>query len=301
MGGDLQQCVGNNILTSLSCLLSDYEWEPRCTDLQKEYLATGAVPDFLKYGWQPESCDLARFDKEDLCRRLDGLTVGIIGDSTQQQFAHSFIGLMLGKYLDKGFFVTPDDGKLLVKLCPNSQYSVNLMFRRLNKYQGTEEDQKVLAEMAQLSDYLIVNFGVHYQPWNEMEKATQDLTRVLEEHWQPPQKKQQRLMWRSTIAAHDNCGASTGPIEGIEHALHKNPNYNTDEIMLQDKQIVQPLLKFSPKLDVTFLRIEKSTLMRSDGHRVVGHHGSEDCLHYCEPGPTDSWVELFYHCVVMGI
>lgn len=279
----------------------DYEWGPRCTDLEKEYLVNGVVPDFLKYRWQPDSCDLAPFNREKMCQLLDGMTVGVIGDSTQQHFVHSFMGLMLGNIQEQGFFVPPDYGKFLVELCPNSSYSVSLVFRRWNKYQGTTEDRRILTEMAQLSDYLVLNWGVHYQPWSQMENATQDFVRVLEEHWQAPQKKPRRLFWRSTIAAHDNCASSTGPIESIEHALHKNPSYNTNEIMLQDKQIVQPLLQFSPRLDVTFLRIEKSTLMRSDGHRVVGRNGNEDCLHYCEPGPTDSWVELFYHHVHIGI
>jgi GDSL/SGNH-like Acyl-Esterase family found in Pmr5 and Cas1p len=297
---DLHARYKLNLTSASPSLCTDYEWGPRCTEMEKNYLATGAVPDFLKYRWQPESCDLSPFDKDNFCRLLDGLTIGIIGDSMQQQFAHSFIGLMLGKLQDEGFFVPPDYGKLLVELCPDSQYSVSLVFRRWNKYQGTKEDRTILGEMAQLSDYLILNWGVHYQPWSQMENSTQDFIGVLEENWQPPNKKPRRLFWRSTIAAHDNCSASTGP-ESLGHALHTNPGYNANEIMLQDKQIVQPLLKFSPSLDVTFLRIEKSTLMRSDGHRVVGHGGSEDCLHYCEPGPTDSWVKLFYHHVVMGI
>lgn len=281
----------------------DYTWGPICTDMEKEYLATGKVPDFLKYRWQPESCDLARFDKMDVCRRLDGKTIGIIGDSTQQHFAHSFVGLMLGHLPNN--FTNPSDynnPKQVMELCPyDHQHSVTMVFVRWNKYQGTEEDQNVLIDLAQSSDYLLLNWGVHYQPWLDMENATKDFVSILEEHWQPPQKKPERLFWRSTIVAHDNCAASTGPLESAENAFHKNPNYNTDEIMLQDQQIVKPMLRDSTKLDATFLRIEKSTIMRSDGHRVVGHYGSEDCLHYCEPGPTDSWVELFYHHVVMGI
>lgn len=170
-----------------------------------------------------------------------------------------------------------------------------------------------------------MNWGVHYQPWKEMEAATMDFMKVLLQHW--ADKPFERIFWRSTIVAHANCSIATEPEEwGKDVSFHDNTTYNTDEIMLQDRQIVQPLFRYPPNTvvvnkndsrseqeaalpredwrrlkEVTLFRVESSTLLRRDGHRVIGHHGNEDCLHYCEPGPTDHWIELFYHHIVMGI
>lgn len=278
----------------------DYEWSPRCTEIEQEYNVNGIVPSFLKYRWDPDSCNLARFDRDNFCKLLDGKKIGIIGDSMQQQLAHSFIGLQLGTIAKQGYLVPPSYSTLYVPLCPRTQYDVTLLFLRHNKFEGTEEDRSALSGLARSSDYLIMNWGVHYQPWPQMVNATQNFIEVLEHDWKLPQKKPERLFWRSTVVAHADCANATGPVD-MPHALHGNPFYNTDEIMLQSQQIVEPMLRLSPLLNVTFLNIGEFTLMRPDGHRVVGHRGNEDCLHYCEPGPTDSWVELFYHHIVMGL
>lgn len=283
----------------------DYEWSPRCTEMENEYLATGKVPSHLKYRWQPESCDLAPFDRKELCRRLDGKTIGFIGDSLQQQFKSSLAGLMLGHLPNKKATNPPvNKTKKGLELCPtddDNQHSVTMVFRRWDKYQGSQEDRDTLIDIAQRSDYLLINWGVHYQPWAEMENATKDFINVLEEHWQPPQKKPERLFWRSTVVAHMHCEDSTAPLGSTENPFKGNETYHQGDILRQDLELVRPLLRGSTKLDATFLDIRKSMLLRTDGHRVVGHNGKKDCLHYCKPGPTDSWAELFYHHVVMGV
>lgn len=131
-----------------------------------------------------------------------------------------------------------------------------------------------------------------------MEDSTKDFIRVLEEQWRS--KKSERLFWRSTIVAHENCKDAIAPEKATKDGnfdTNKNPAYNTNEILLQDEHIVRPLLSES-LLNVTLLNVTRSTMLRKDGHRVIGHKGTEDCLHYCEPGPIDSWVDLFYHLVV---
>ena len=285
----------------------DYEWGPRCMEIQNRYLQAGAVPDFLRYQWKPHTCEIVPFSKENFCQQMDSQTIGMIGDSMMQQFSHSFMGRFLG-HVDGSDFVygEPDwyDGvayynKMRVPLCADTPYNVTLLFSRWNKYQPTDADRQALIDVAQASDYLILNWGVHYLPWVEMEKATRDFISVLENVWN--MKKSERIFWRSTIVAHDNCQNATAPEKAStttdQFDTNKNPAYNTEEILLQDEYIVRPRLLES-SLNVTFFRIEKSTMLRRDGHRVIGHKGAEDCLHYCEPGPTDSWVDLFYHLLI---
>ena len=271
---------------------------------QDIYLESGTVPEFLKYQWRPYSCEILPFSKERFCEALDGLTIGMIGDSIMQQFAHSFMGRLLGNVDDAPYvYDMPEwiDGvpyyrKTRVPLCADSHRNVTLLFHRWNKYQPDTSNRRALVDIARQSDYLVLNWGVHYLPWQEMELATADFIKVLEEKWRG--KKSERIFWRSTIVAHDNCQNATVPEKPSgKFETHHNPNYNTNEILLQDELIVRQKFKES-SLNVTFLRVEMSTMLRKDGHKVIGHKGSEDCLHYCEPGPTDSWVDLFYHHTV---
>lgn len=97
---------------------------------------------------------------------MNGQTIGTIGDSIMQQFAHSFMGRFLGK-VDASEFVYGEAewfSKLRVPLCNDTPYTVTLLFHRWNKYQAQDADREALAEIAQASDYLIFNWGVHYLP-----------------------------------------------------------------------------------------------------------------------------------------
>lgn len=291
----------------------DYAWGPQCTEIQHMYMSTGVLPNFLRYRWQPNQCDLLDFDVHNFCRVFQNKTIGLIGDSMMQQFAHSLMGMMLGK-VESGRYLTAD-WNLRIPVCSGS---VIIRFVRWNKYQGKEEDRKAMDAIVDTSDYVLMNFGVHYQPWLEMQDATIDLIRHLETHtW-----TNKRLFWRSTIVAHANCSTAVSPdlptLHNSTHSYSLHSWYNTgeswrlvfafsyfslinrfvDEIRLQEQEIVLPLFRASP-LQVTLLKVDTSTLLRRDGHRVQGHNGNEDCLHYCEPGPTDNWVRLFYHQVAI--
>jgi len=322
----------------------DPVWGPRCTQLQQKYQESGEnkelLPDFLRYKWHPNSnCEMAlqhgrTWDKSRFCQQLAGKTIGVSGDSLSQQFVHSLMGFSRGSVEEHTKFVIPTNWgddipghwvKLRIPLCSshdsdvigtennNSATSddVTLIYQRWDKYQGGQKDRAALTELIQESDYLILNWGVHYQTWSDMERATDDLVSVLEAHWRPPHKQPERLFWRSTNVAHASCSMATEPLgmtrnqtdstRGRNGAI--NPTsvihhlYHTEEILMQDEHIVRPRLR--AKLpQMTFLRVEESTLQRPDGHRVEGFKGQEDCLHYCEPGPIDHWAELFYHYVV---
>ena len=269
-------------------------------------------PDFLRYKWVPDSCELDnQWNRRTFCQRMDGMTIGVSGDSMTQQFVHSLMGLSRGSVEKHELFLEPKvwEGKpqhwmkLRVPLCPDDDHhNVSLVYQRWDKYEGKEQDRAALAELIEESDYLVLNWGVHYQTWSDMEKSTDDFVGVLEKHWILPHKKPERLFWRSTNVAHANCSIATaGPLQDADtvnkvgSVVHEQ--YNTQEILLQDEYIVKPRL-LSRLPQTTLLRVEETTLKRPDGHRVEGFQGQEDCLHYCEPGPVDHWAELFYHHVV---
>ncbi|CAB9507245.1 Protein trichome birefringence-like [Seminavis robusta] len=314
----------NNNSTDLAYayLTDQEEWAPRCNELQTAYLQSGnqsqLVPQFLRYKWQPNSCNLDHvWDREKFCRTLDGKTIGISGDSMSLQLANSIMGLSLGtveqeQFITKRPLVEGEEGswQLRVPLCPQQfqqqqKYSVNLVFHRWNAYKGREQDRQALGELLQESDYLILNWGLHpTTPTNPLATAMDDLAEFLHANWKPPQKKPERLFWRSTVVAHGKCSKYDAPIKLKKYDYHYmklmgfiHKAYDGHIILKHDDQIVKP--KLLAKLpNMTILRVEQMTMSRIDGHRVQGRNGVEDCLHYCEPGPVDSWAQLFYHHVV---
>ena len=309
-------------------------WGPYCTKLEQEYLKTGIIPDYLKYTWKPLNCQVLTFDKDKFCNVIANQTIGVIGDSISQQFVHSIIGLTRGKLIDDPNFLQPPtwNNKQSIPLCvdndneddtgsepsPNKKNTAQVVFLRHNKYVANDTaSHQALQEIVNLSDYLVMNWGVHYQPWNDMEVAVDEFLSVLQQTWTVENRKDpNRLFWRTTIVAHSNCSTAIVPDESDSLGgfnIHNNPKYNTDEILLQDVEIVQRKLRdlnssndrssngsasTNSGLNVTILDVTSSTMLRRDGHRVIGHKGTEDCLHYCEPGPIDSWVDLFYHHVI---
>ena len=49
-----------------------------------------------------------------------------------------------------------------------------------------------------------------------------------------------------------------------------------------------------------YIDIETMTTLRGDGHMGFRHHGNngdEDCLHYCHPGPIDTWVLMWFNAL----
>ena len=270
----------------------DEDWAPQCTALQREYKATGQIPAFLQYTWQPHACTAATLDRKELCRMLGNRTIGMIGDSINQQFARAILGRMRGYFDDMDEYSRNQMDVVQAPLCGEGGAHFN--FHRWNKYEPNDESREKLVEVVNSSDIMIFNFGVHYMPWLEYEAAMVDLIQLLEEH-AAESSKNKKFFWRSTIASHANCSDATAPETSLP-SLHAD--YGADEIILQDSEIAQPRLLQS-SLDLSILHVDQTTLLRRDGHRVIGHNGASDCLHYCEPGPIDSWVDLFYHHMVL--
>merc|ERR1711865_1011549 len=99
--------------------------------------------------------------------------------------------------------------------------------------------------------------------------------------------------WRETIVAHAHCDANlVHPLRG-DAAMDKSigNQYMQRKILAQQQQVHIPMMQ---DLGATILRVTNITLRRPDGHRWLGRNKqSSDCLHYCEPGPPDFWVQLF--------
>jgi hypothetical protein len=75
----------------------------------------------------------------------------------------------------------------------------------------------------------------------------------------------------------------------------KHANGTVEQYNAYSKDIIDNIP--SDKLQVHWLNVYNSTILRRDGHRIFGP-GSWDCLHYLHPGPIENWVHLFYSALL---
>ena len=265
----------------------DDEWAPRCSALQRNYLKDlSAVPGWLRMQWTPP--DGQRCARADLCDALSGKTLALIGDSIMMQMAHAMQGFFLPErrvnYWNSPYNLTICSGR------------ASLLWLRSNAY-NRRKSRKVLRD----ADVVIANWGLwdsaaashtsdqkHHQ---NLEELLSDVETLL------LPKLGTRFFWRATIAAHGWCDADV--LEDVP--LTKNPVWRAGELMARDRQVDQPMFRSRPGVSV--LHIDR--LHMPFGHRVhlgksatrimsdSADNGVHDCLHYCEPGVPDSWVELF--------
>jgi hypothetical protein len=273
---------------------ADPEWHPHCDTIQNSFHSTGIRPAHLGYSWEPRYCKLDRFDKAGLCNKLDGGTVGVVGDSTSQQFVDSLVGQALGKVATKKLW-SAEPRIITQELCPRKGQSVKIAWLRMDNPPPSTNSSTAheLLRLTSMSTILVMNWGVHYQSDDIASKSMTAVRDIIKQ----PSGPSRQLFWRETIVAHAHCDPQlTRPLRGVS-AMNDSvgSEYSQGKILMQQQQVYIPVMR---NLGATILRVTNITMRRPDGHRWVGHNKERpDCLHYCEPGPQDFWIQLFYNFV----
>ena len=274
-----------NVSAGYPYLLDDDNvWAPRCSAMQRSYLKdSSAVPGWVRMQWTPP--DGQRCARADLCEALSGKTLALIGDSVMMQMVHAMQGFFLPeRRVNLGY--SPYN----LTICSGR---ASLLWLRSNAY-----NRKASRQVLRDADVVIANWGLwdsgdisdqkHHQNLEELQSDVETL--LL-------QKSGARFFWRATIAAHGWCDADV--LEDVP--LTKNPLWRAGELMARDREVDQPMFRSRPGMSV--LHIDR--LHMPFGHRVYlgksatrmmsdsADSGVHDCLHYCEPGVPDAWIELF--------
>jgi len=148
------------------------------------------------------------------------------------------------------------------------------------------------------TDILILNKGAH----GEMENFTayQALAhRVSKVH-------PGLVLWRTTIQGHKDCQNFDGPIQNLSDDELKElaSSYNWGTFKEKNNRAAKA---FNEEMRGRFGVVDTSMFEnRPDGHisqvfakdpNAPGYQ-KNDCLHYCTPGPIDTWNYLLYHVLV---
>jgi len=170
-----QQAAGLPYLVQRNALLhSD------CDASQQRWLETAELPRYQQYQWRPFGCSLPSVDAGSLCAALQKKTITFVGDSTMAHFAHAALGTLTGYVPNACDGIAPErlvkpcseDNRLnhadvlagsnsfFVRVCAGQ---ARLRFVRVDSALALKHPAS-LRPIAAASDYLVINFGVH---WSE--------------------------------------------------------------------------------------------------------------------------------------
>ncbi|CAI5467040.1 unnamed protein product [Closterium sp. Yama58-4] len=141
------------------------------------------------------------------------------------------------------------------------------------------------------ADVVIVNRGAHYIGGRDFELSVRAAMRLL-------RRKLPRalLVYRNSPPGHVNCSSYDRPIK-----IRQDPAtlpFHWDTFSAQN-DIAREIAE---EVKAVYMDVDTMTALRPDGHKgYVKERGITDCLHYCTPGPVDTWVEIFGNIIAHGV
>ena len=101
------------------------------------------------------------------------------------------------------------------------------------------------------------------------------------------------LIYRSAVPGHADCQNFSEPLTSPQNPASLPGRYHWAEFPHQNK-LVKPLVEAVGGL---WLDVATMTELRADGHLLRWN----DCLHYCLPGPLDTWNKALYNMLMQAL
>ncbi|GJP54292.1 hypothetical protein CLOM_g13398 [Closterium sp. NIES-68] len=290
-----------------------------------EYARSGGAPEgwtvreTLKYEWRVKgSCPMpvqdqawVPFQPQDFCNRVGkNRTILFLGDSLNEQFFGIFINQMLRDVLKPADWAVHEskpkfcvdwvnNTEIRHEYCRTIEFSdevcpgLKILFIRsdhlwLGAPRHFSELQWTRMPEVANSDIIIINRGAHYTTNEVFEPEMRTVMTYLRNRW--PQKL---LIYRNSPPGHADCENATAPIP-----KRQDPSvlpYNWEKLAGQN-EIARGIAE---ELGMVYMDVDAMTALRPDGHKGWKPSIQRlDCLHYCTPGPLDSWMDVLYNTLL---
>jgi len=138
---------------------------------------------------------------------------------------------------------------------------------------------------------IVLNRGAHYRPLAEVLAGYRETLAYIRQH-----APEALIFIRTTPAGHPNCGAYVNkpPLtEPLDVSTWRGPWHWGD--FEEQNRAVRAMVHGMHRVFV--LDVVPATSLRADSHLS----NTNDCLHYCAPGPIDMWVELLYNAILRAL
>ncbi|KAJ9105555.1 hypothetical protein QFC19_003537 [Naganishia cerealis] len=123
-------------------------------------------------------------------------------------------------------------------------------------------------------------------------RVIQNVTAAAQEH-------KVLAWWRSSTAAHPQCTQYSQPeSDRTTHHSTLHPTakeFNWDQFAVFDNHVATKLEQ-EPDAAMQFMNLWPLSVTRPDAHLKP----STDCMHFCNPGVPNEWLEFMWHSMVLG-
>ncbi|KAK4369050.1 hypothetical protein RND71_012842 [Anisodus tanguticus] len=286
-----------------------------CPFIEKQFdCLKNARPDkdYLKYRWQPNGCNLPRFNATEFQNKLKGKQMMFVGDSISLNQWQS-LTCMLHAADPQAKYISRRIGGTSIFTFPKYNTSY-LMYRNAflvdikTENNGTRVlELDSLSSSAQWKEMDVLIFDCWHwwrhtgrkQPWDLVqdgnstykdaprltlyEKALNTWAKWVDSEVDTTKTK---VFFEGVSPDHDNPASSgSNTCVGVTQPLKSTERVHEEELVLEK------VLKGMNK-SVYLLNITKLSQYRADGHpSVFGHGGHKDldCTHWCLAGVVDTW------------
>ncbi|KAK6933879.1 Trichome birefringence-like, N-terminal domain [Dillenia turbinata] len=295
-----------------------------CPSIRKEFdcLKYGR-PDhsYLKYRWQPENCDLPRFNGEDFLQRMEGKKIMFIGDSISLNQWQSLICL-LHAAMPSSNVITRDTSNSITTVTFQDYKASVLLFR--SPYLVDIETNEVgrVLKLDSLKngaiwkeiDILVFNTWLWWyrrgvgQPWDYI----QDGDTILKDMDRMVAFRKGLTTWAKWVDSDIDINKTKVYFQGVNPSHYKGVDWNEPGVNNCAKEtiplngstypaglplaqkVIEEVLSGITK-PVHLLNITTLSQLRKDAH-PASYNGMRgmDCTHWCVGGLPDTWNQLLY-------
>ncbi|XP_073278095.1 protein trichome birefringence-like 38 isoform X2 [Primulina huaijiensis] len=244
-----------------------------CPFIRKEFACLKyGRPDhhYLKYRWQPNGCNIPRFDGLDFLERLKGKKVMFVGDSISSNQWASMVCLLHNAVKGSNITSRADKSTSTVTF---QDYDVSIIV--FNSHYLVDIENKPIGRVLKLDSLK------NGDAWKEI----QVLVFNTWLWWYRRGNKQPGADWHEPGVK--SCSKETTPMQGSTYP---------SGLPLAAK-VVQEIManNISSSKNAHLLDITTLSQLRKDGH-VSSYNAFKgmDCTHWCVAGVLDSWNHLLY-------
>lgn len=241
----------------------------------------------LDYVWTPPGCErpMYPFSYDSMCKVMRGRHLVLMGDSLSLHNYEAWLNAMGNRTVYGGRYDGHDPHHWAQPYrCGHGAPGFQIIFLSWNNVANRHHFSSLKTLNAEAKGMVIVaNWGAFYQG-NESVKA--HMSEIL--HFVSHNLTQVTFLYRSSNMAHLNCDDHKVP-DNVLHLPAAHPYHIRwwwDRFPYQNSIWHDYIAKHQP--GKVFMNIMPMVSKRPDQHPI----NEDDCLHYCLPGPTDTWVVL---------